>query len=317
MSHPSDRESQILGGLWGSLVGDALGVPVEFLPRSTRIEDPVTGMRGDGTHRQPAGTWSDDGALLLCTVESLVEKGFDVDDLGRRFVGWYKEGLWSARGNVFDVGMATASALERIMAGTKAANAGGVRDSENGNGSLMRLLPVAVSHSREPIDVLLHAVHSASDVTHRHRRSEMACGFHALMVKNLLMGQSPQTAFRATIDQFSDFYSDADSRDQWASFQVLLDPTLADRSENEISSSGYVLHTLTAALWCLLTTATFRDCVLKAVNLGGDTDTTGSVAGGLAGVAYGVAGVPPPWISALPRREELDALFGRFITSCS
>src|SRR5262245_20405496 len=125
---------RILGGLWGSLVGDALGVPVEFKDRAILQADPVTGLRGYGTHQQPPGTWSDDGALLLCTVDSLLTAEFDTTDMGQRFVNWCKRGLWTAWGDAFDIGMATSDALRRIENGVPAENAGGRGEYDNGNG---------------------------------------------------------------------------------------------------------------------------------------------------------------------------------------
>ncbi len=122
---PMTQTERILGGLWGSLVGDAFGVPVEFKDRSTVKEDPVVDMRGFGTHGQPPGTWSDDGALILCTVDSLLNSKFDTENMGKRFVEWMYRGLWTATGGIFDVGIATTNAITRITNGTSAEQAGG------------------------------------------------------------------------------------------------------------------------------------------------------------------------------------------------
>jgi len=119
------KRERILGGLWGSLVGDALGVPVEFLDRATVQADPVSDMRAFGTHRQPAGTWSDDSSLLLCSVDSLVRHEFDTEDMGKRFCAWYREELWTPHGKVFDAGVTTVNALSRIATGVHAEFAGG------------------------------------------------------------------------------------------------------------------------------------------------------------------------------------------------
>jgi len=143
---------RILGGLWGSLVGDALGVPVEFKDRATVLADPVKDMRGFGSHNQPPGTWSDDGALALCTVDSLLHTEFDTQDMGMRFVRWMNEEYWTATGVVFDVGGATADALMQIASGTPAERAGGCDEYSNGNGSLMRILPVALRFADQPMD---------------------------------------------------------------------------------------------------------------------------------------------------------------------
>jgi ADP-ribosylglycohydrolase len=140
-----------LGALWGALVGDALGVPVEFQSRGAVQKNPVTGMRGFGTHNQPPGTWSDDSSLMLCTVDSLVSCDcFDSEDLGDRFVRWKAKGYWTPQGRVFDIGIATAESLSRIAMGVPPEEAGGIDEYSNGNGSLMRILPIALWFSRAP-----------------------------------------------------------------------------------------------------------------------------------------------------------------------
>jgi ADP-ribosyl-[dinitrogen reductase] hydrolase len=314
MTSLSER-NRIAGGLWGAVVGDALGVPVEFQDRATVQADPVTGVRGYGTHHQPPGTWSDDSSLLLCSTESLVHHEFDTEDMGKRFVRWYRAELWTPHGTVFDVGVATARALGRIAAGVRAEVAGGDDQSSNGNGSLMRILPVALRFASLPVAEMLDRVHRASAITHRHPRSQLACGLYALVTRELLTGASIPKAFEAAVAAFRSFY---EPHPRWSveldSFHLLLDGGLGKRSEAEIESTGYVIHTLTASLWCLLTTDSFEECVLKAVNLGGDTDTTGCVAGGLAGVHYGFAAIPEKWQRSLARHEEVDSLFERFAT---
>ncbi|MEO8353877.1 MAG: ADP-ribosylglycohydrolase family protein, partial [Chthoniobacteraceae bacterium] len=163
-----------LGALWGSLVGDALGVPVEFLSREAVRKNPVHGMRGFGTHNQPPGTWSDDSSLLLCTVESLAHRGgFDATDLGQRFVRWESEGHWTPHGRVFDIGIATSQALSRLAMGTAPEQSGGSDEYSNGNGSLMRIAPIALWFDNLPPNDLAATVHRASALTHRHPRSQM------------------------------------------------------------------------------------------------------------------------------------------------
>jgi ADP-ribosylglycohydrolase len=309
----SNRE-RILGGLWGALVGDAVGVPVEFRSRAELQRDPVTDMREFGTHRQPKGTWSDDGALTLCTVDSLVTGQFDPVDLGARFVAWYQEGLWTASGGVFDVGVTTAAALGRIMNGVAAEVAGGDGPTSNGNGSLMRILPIALRFARLETAELLRRVHVGSAITHRHLRSQMACGLYALVVQRLLKLDSPQDALANGLAAFRDFYS----RDPvWAvelhHFQLLLAGDLAKREERDIDSGGYVVHSLNASLWCFVRTGNYEECLLKAVNLGDDTDTTGCVAGGLAGLYYGLEAIPSRWREAMARKQEVNDLFARFV----
>lgn len=306
------NQQRTLGGLFGSLLGDALGVPVEFRSRGDRRADPVCGMRRGGTHGQPAGTWSDDGSLLLCTVDSLAQKGFDTQDMGERFARWYNQGLWSAHGTVFDIGHTTRKALRLIEQGCPAELAGGLDAYSNGNGSLMRILPVTLAAWRKDLPTLRDRLERASSITHGHSRSKMACVFHGIFVCHLLHGATPQEALVQTRSVFNEQYGDSP---EMMSFHDLLNSDIASMPKAEIASGGYVMETLKASLWCLLTTRTFSECVLKAVNLGDDTDTTGCVAGGLAGVHYGVDALPEEWRSALPRLPELEALFSRFVES--
>lgn len=307
-----NRRERIVGGLWGAIVGDALGVPVEFTDREERRRDPVSSMRGGGTWQQPPGTWSDDSSLLLCSVESLLG-GFDTNDMGRRFVDWHNAERWTPWGKVFDIGMTTRSALWAVATGTRAELAGGVTESSNGNGSLMRILPVALQSASLPTEEILDQVHRASAITHRHPRSQMACGLYALLALQLLSGISTNEAWSAAKDEFRQKYSTGEWINETSNFAPMIDRDLGSLPETEIGSGGYVVDTLAASIWCLLTTHNYSEAVLKAVNLGGDTDTTGCVAGGLAGLVYGASGIPQEWIGTVARKRDLDRLIHEFL----
>ena len=304
------RRERILGGLWGSLVGDALGVPVEFKDRAAVQADPVKEMRGYGTHHQPPGTWSDDGALILCTVDSLTNSEFDTHDMGRRFVRWMNEGLWTATSEVFDIGMATTNALMRIANGTPAEEAGGRDEYSNGNGSLMRIIPVVLRFAAEPTETFSRRIGRVSAITHGHERSRMACFLYGLVVRQLLLGCKPQPALSAPRADFTNLHGQSS---EFSHFRRILEDDLASVPEEGIVSTGYVVHTLHASLWCLLTTTSYEACVLKAVNLGGDTDTTSCVAGGLAGVHYGLNAIPDKWRRAMACHDDVESLFTRFV----
>jgi ADP-ribosyl-[dinitrogen reductase] hydrolase len=316
MNSPLSVEERIRGGLWGSLVGDALGVPVEFLSRAAVQANPVTGMRGYGTHGQPPGTWSDDSSMLICTVESLLAHHFSVEDMAMRFVKWADQAHWTPHGVVFDIGNATRRALQRSAAGESPLSCGGRSERDNGNGSLMRILPVCLRFATSETKELARRIEDASAITHAHQRSRMACVFFGLMVRELLQGRPPDAALAAAQSAFRAQFAGG-LRQEAAAFSRVLDPGLAELPENEIGSSGYVMDTIAASLWCLLTTENFRDCVLRAVNLGGDTDTTGCVAGGLAGVCYGLEAIPAEWRRALARAAEVETLFERLVVTGS
>ena len=307
--------SKMLGGLWGALTGDALGVPVEFQSRANCARNPVTDMRGYGTHHQPPGTWSDDSALMLCTIASLNECGkFDAHDLAKRFIAWLDTGYMTPHGDVFDAGNATRAAIARLRRGVEPALAGGDTPDSNGNGSLMRILPIALYFADAPAPELLQAAHTASALTHRHARSQMSCGICCLIAVELLKGQTPAAAYANAIATAQNYYAAQPAfAPELAHFARVLSGQIASARESEISSSGYVLATLEASIWCLLNTADYAQAVLRAVNLGDDTDTTGIVTGGLAGLSYGLDAVPQHWRDALARRAEIADLLQTFI----
>jgi ADP-ribosyl-[dinitrogen reductase] hydrolase len=304
-------KERILGGLWGALVGDALGVPVEFEGRQARKRDPVTGMRGYGTFNKPPGTWSDDSSLLLCSAEALVD-GFDLKRMADIFMRWLHKGYWTPTGEVFDVGMATRDSIERLATGIDPELAGADDERSNGNGSLMRILPVVLRFAASSPEEMLEYAHRASCLTHRHPRSQMACGFYCLMVSALLRGTEPVSAYQFAVGQVVAQYQLPPYKAELVHFARLLSGGIVDVPEPEIRSSGYVVDTLEASLWCLLNSNSFTESILKAVNLGHDTDTTGCVTGGLAGVYYGAEKIPKEWLGAIVRKKEIGKLFERF-----
>lgn len=310
------QQQRIHGALWGALVGDALGVPVEFSARDELQAHPVTGMRGGvATHwEEPAGTWSDDGAMMLCTAKGLAQHGLDTEALGQLFLRWYHEGYLTATGKCFDTGATVQTALTRIKAGMRAEKAGPAGTMNNGNGSLMRILPVPIWAASDDQFGFVDAVTRVAHITHGHPLATAACVFYGMFVRNILVyDSSPMYAYHATIRTFDQYLAINDPQDMLrCEFQRILSNQLQHQPQERIYSGGYVMDTLTAALWCFLTTHSYEECVLKAVNLGGDTDTTACVAGGLAGLYYGLAEIPDKWLIKMPRGHEVDTLISDF-----
>lgn len=254
--------------MYGLAIGDALGVPYEFRQRDTFN---CTKMVGHGAHNQPAGTWSDDTAMSLATLDSLTECDGHIDpsDLLMRYTMWLEHGMYMPDEDAYDSGLTVSTAII-----TKH-GCDGFRD--NGNGSLMRVAPCAFYHLTD------EEIRQASAVTHAHEISMDACVQYVRLLETLLKGVNPSKAIEDT--------------------GLSFDPTIP---RTQVESDGFVLHTLNAALWCLTNTSNYRDCVLTAVNLGEDTDTTASVAGALAGAVYGLNGIPSEWIMKLRKSEIID-----------
>ncbi|SFQ49454.1 ADP-ribosylglycohydrolase family protein [Hymenobacter arizonensis] len=318
MSTIPKLESEFRSALLGLAVGDALGVPVEFTSRATRQRDPVTGMRAFGTHHQPAGTWSDDASLTFCLAEALAA-GYSVQGLAANCVRWYDEQLWTPHGRVFDIGITTREAIYRLKKQDKDASplVGGRDEMSNGNGALMRLLPLAFYQEQAPLATRFQLIADASAVTHGHVRSAVACFLYLEMAGYLRQGLNPADAYNHLCQtapaQLAELHiTDAEKKQ----FKRVLNGELVTLPESAIASSGYVVHTLEAALWCLLQHETYAATVLAAVNLGEDTDTTGAVVGGLAGLCYGEEAIPAAWLQVLARRVDIEDLAQRAAISC-
>jgi ADP-ribosylglycohydrolase len=308
--------------LLGLAVGDALGVPVEFIGREARRRDPVVDMRSYGTHHQPAGTWSDDSSLTFCLAETLAQPSGrtgqpDLADFGRRAINWLDNSYWTAYGEVFDVGNATRYAIQNLRAGVTPTQAGPRSELDNGNGALMRILPLVFHEIWRAEKLDLNAAWALTEdvasVTHGHPRSSLGCFLYLLVARGLLAGLAPAAAY-GQMQQLANPWLQNGSIPavvQDKHYQRILTDGLLALPEAEIKSSGYVVHTLEAALWCLLTHDSYAATVLAAVNLGDDTDTTGAVAGGLAGLAYGEAAIPAEWLAVLARRADIEDLATR------
>jgi len=322
-------KEKIRSAFLGLAIGDALGVPVEFMSRATIAENPVREMRGFGTHQQPAGTWSDDSSLAFCLAEALCAKGtaYSPLEVAANFVRWYAQAYWSAGGEVFDIGISTAQAIRRLESNPNNFVAGNWDENSNGNGSLMRILPLAFAIQQLPISERFERIADISSITHAHIRSILGCFIYTEYALLLLQGQEKHQAYAQMQAQVNAFLqkSQVCSLEEIHRYHRILENPygdylirpLLDYSETEISSSGYVVATLEASLWCFLKYDTFESAVLAAVNLGSDTDTTGCVTGGLAGLYHGEKSIPKAWLQTLAKRTEIEDLAERLADKLS
>lgn len=308
----------IKAALLGSITGDALGVPVEFLPREHLKKKPVTTLRAFGTHNQPAGTWSDDSSMSLATVASLTENDVDYQDVMTRFIAWLRKGEYTPFGQCFDVGVSTERALSRFEGGLEPLRCGGTAESDNGNGALMRILPLVFylkkhfgeDFSKDPKSFL--EIHNYTRLTHGHPRNLMACGLYLLIANELITGKLQKQkhykgiAIAKGLKKARDYYQSQELfQPESAYFARIFNTYFGMLPKKEIKNSGYVVDTLEASLWSFINGRNYEECVLKAVNLGGDTDTIASICGGLAGIYYGLESIPNDWLLQLQRHDWL------------
>lgn len=298
---------RVRGGLYGALVGDALGVPYEFhaaadLPPAEAIEMvPPAGFprAHPGT---PPGTWSDDGAQALALLDSLLTCGrLDLDDLGRRFVRWHAAGDYTPDGVVFDVGLQTRSALAALARGGPS-DGGPAGVWDNGNGALMRVLPLVLWHAGDDAALVRDAARQGLP-THGHPRSQACCGLYVLWARDALQcGEAP---FARAVARFREVAADRPD------LLRELDDAVLPAFDEAPGGTGYVVDALRSAVWAVEGARDHADAVRRAIGLGEDTDTTACIAGGVAGLLWGEAGIPERWRETLRGRDLVEGLLAR------
>ena len=324
-------KQKIKDTFFGFAIGDALGVPVEFRSREDIAKNPVTDMREFGTHHQPKGTWSDDSSMAFCLAESLAtpinstkKAIYDIHDITTNFVKWKYESFWTPHGRVFDIGIATNDAIKKLKKGENPLLAGGMDEYSNGNGSLMRILPLVFYKDylfENSIKKRFELVSEVSSITHMHFRSVFSCFIYTEFARTLLEQiqsneqKNKLAGYQKLQVLITDFATEFDfNKTEIAFFDRILKNDITTFKEETIKSSGYVLHTLEASFWCFLKYDSYSESVLKSVNLGEDTDTTGCVTGGIAGLFYGMntenytKGIPKEWLEVIVKKEKINNL---------
>jgi len=318
------RASRLAGGIWGHLIGDATGVPYEFMS-AERIGEVEFGAAG-GPWDQPPGTWSDDGSLMLALLDSLLTTGFDTEDQGRRSVAWMDDGDYTpAHAGKFDIGTTTSEALHAIRRGLPAIDAGPTGERSSSNGSLMRILPLALverdgwepdrqTRAVDDLTLVRHA-HEASRVTHGHPRCQVACALYALVVRRLLDEERPtplpQPALDGALATLRAIYAGDDAL---APHLAALDELEAWR-EQPHTGRGFVLDAFWSAWDAFAGARDYRDTIVRAIRLGNDTDTTAAIAGGLAGVRWGWEDIPVAWRRGMRGREVATPFVDRLVAT--
>ena len=304
-----------IGGLIGLLVGDALGVPFEFKtpsllpPRELIDMTPPPGFRRSHAG-VPVGTWSDDGAQALCLLASLLECGqFSLTDFSGRLVSWLDDGYMAVDGDVFDCGVQTAAAIGRLRDGVPPHESGGASERENGNGPLMRLLPLALWHAGSD-EELVRDAHLQSLPTHGHPRSLVACAFYCLIVRGYLTAKADSWTWAD--QRLEEIYTVLPDERERSELLNELDVLRRFPKTDQPRGTGYVLDTLWSARKALEGDS-FEDVARTAILFGHDTDTTAAVACGLAGIRHGIDGIPVRWLAQLRGFETVEPLISRLM----
>ena len=296
---------KIKDGIVGLIIGDALGVPVEFNTREELEINPITDMEGYGTYNMPPGTWSDDSSMTIATISSIVnKKAIDYDDLMSEFLSWIEDGKYTQYEETFDYGSTTAHGLSNYKKGVEPIFCGGDMERDNGNGSLMRILPLAFIPN-----INYKTVENVSALTHRHKRSKIACVYYIEIAKSMISND-------LTIDEHINLASEKIKAIYNSSEELNHFSRIYNNNITDVKSSGYVVDTFESVIHCLKTTDSYKSAVLKAVNLGGDTDTVAAICGGLAGIYYGFDAIPIDWIESIPRINQVLELCEKFEVVC-
>ena len=306
---------KMFAGIIGFTVGDALGVPIEFLDRGDLQNHPLREMVGYGSHSVPEGTWSDDTSLMLATIDSINECGnIDYEDIMSKFVQWLKLAKYTATNEVFDIGISTRNALMNFIHGEKAVKCGMKGVNENGNGSLMRILPFVyfLKFTSDSDNNKTEVINNASCLTHAHEISQLGCKIYSDYVSMILDGIDKDTAYHLLqkID-----YSMHYSSDSIQKYQRILRENIKNIDISQIKSSGYIVDSLEASLWCTLNNNNYEEAVISAINLGEDTDTIGAITGSINGILYGMDSIPERWLNKIKRRDYLENLANQFLFS--
>ncbi len=304
--------------LFGVAVGDALGVPYEFSSREEMQANPAKDMVGYKVHNQAPGTWSDDSSLTFCLAEAMTS-GYDLKKAAVNFIKWRDQNYWTARGTVFDIGITTTksiSELAKILIENREEDLKllkcQAKEGDNGNGSLMRILPLIFEIKGKGLQQQFDIVWENSALTHKHIRAAFSCLIYLKFAENLWDGLNKTEAYMMVKKDIQNFWEEIGFADsERVHFKRIIEQDISKAEEKTIMSGGYVIESLEASFWTILNTNNYEEAVLKSINFGHDTDTTAAITGGLAGIYYSAESIPQYWKLSLARMEDIIDLAGR------
>ena len=317
------KSNKVVDALLGVAIGDAVGVPYEFTSREEMQANPATEMIGNGTYNQPKGTWSDDSSLTFCLAESLIG-GYDLKNMSEKFIKWVDEAYWTAHDQVFDIGITTSIAISRLRVIIDEGNLEELErqkdygdEWDNGNGSLMRIIPLLFYTKGKPIKEQFDIVWEVSALTHRHIRAAMSCMIYLNVAEKLLEGKDKVDAYKEMRVEISELWDAIDFPEKEKKhFDKVIQNDIRDTRIDDLKTGGYVIEVLESSIWFFLNKNSYKDTILSIINLGHDTDTSAAIAGGLAGLYYGQEGIPKEWVVSIARLDDIVELGDKLNKKC-
>ena len=296
--------------LLGTAIGDALGLPVQFLEREVVAKNPITTMEGLDQFNIPAGTWSDNTSLSFCLAESLCN-GYDLNDIINKFTKWMYEDYWTPANETFDINYINYFAIVNLRNNGSPHVAGIDNKRGNRDGSLMRILPLVPYILNMEEEKKFRIIKEISSLTYRHPRSILACIALCEFAIQYINLQSVEEAYQTMQQTILQLLKKEMFIEEDIPFKRLVGLSYEEFKAIElkdIHSTEYVIDILEASLWCIFNTTSYKDAVLKAVNLGDDANTVGAITGGLAGIIYGYDTIPPEWLEVLAKKDDIIEL---------
>ncbi len=304
-----ERIERYRGCLLGLAIGDAVGTTLEF--KSPGTFTPINDMVGGGPFALKPGQWTDDTSMALCLAASLTECGrFDERDQMQRYIKWWREGYMSSTGDCFDIGNTTRHSLAAFQR-TGNPYSGPTDPNMAGNGSLMRLAPVPLFFAYHPEEAIERSGDS-SRTTHGAQTAVDACRYFGGLNVSAVNGTDKETLLAASHSPMPGCWH---QHPLHPDVKAVAQGSFKSKQPPRIRGTGYAVEALEAALWAFHVSNTFRDGLLRAVNLGDDADTTGAIYGQLAGAYYGLPGVPAPWQAKVSKADLILQLADQLMTS--
>ena len=305
---------KIKSAIYGFVIGDAMGVPVEFEDREKLMESPVTNMLGYGSYDVPKGVWSDDTSMTLATIDSIIVNKNELNDIADKFCEWINNAKYTATNEVFDIGTTTKYSLMRYWNNNiDATKCGGTGMSENGNGALMRMLPIALYcfYNKMEDNDIINIVRNTSSITHAHEISIIGCYMYVKYIIFILSNNNKTESYKLLqkID-YSIF-----NKDNINLYERIIKDDISKYSLDTIKSTGFVVDTIVSVLWVIFKTEIFNEAIIGSVNLGGDTDTIAAITGSIAGILYGYDSMNKKWIKDIKNKKLLNKYIYEFINT--